>query len=124
MVDVLASDHRSDGVGLFCTGFTTGVLELEAFLLETGLDRFGIAMDVFTVLDRNHIVSVLLGQHLAVLYGLHRSVIMILVHFTIDGGLSLLMTVLAYFLVHNGGGNLLVDSGVMMSSLGPENFVS
>lgn len=124
MVNVLASDHWSDRVGLLGTGINTLVLELKTFLLETGLDGLGVAMNVFTVLDRDYVVSVLLRQHLAVLYGLYRSVIMILMHFTIDGGLSLLMTVLAYFLFHNGRGDLLVDSGVMMTSLGPNKLVS
>ena len=45
---------------------------------------------------------------------------MVLVHLAINGGLSLLMTLLDHLLVHNGGSNLLVDCSVMVSSLLPE----
>ena len=45
---------------------------------------------------------------------------MVLVHFTINSGLSLLMALLDDLLVDNGGSDLFVDGGVMVTSLLPE----
>ena len=49
---------------------------------------------------------------------------MVLVHLTINGGLSLFMTVLEDRLLHNGGGDLFMDCGVMVTCLLPERETS
>lgn len=45
---------------------------------------------------------------------------MVLVHLAINGGLRLLMTLLENLLIHNGGSNFLVNCGVMVTGLVPE----
>ena len=45
---------------------------------------------------------------------------MVLVHLAINRGLSLLMALLDDLLVHNGGSNLFMYCGVMMTGLVPE----
>ena len=45
---------------------------------------------------------------------------MVLVNLAINDGLSLLMTLLDHLLVHDGGSDLLVDCGVVMTSFVPE----
>lgn len=44
---------------------------------------------------------------------------MVLVHFTIDGGSGLFVTMLGDVLLSDGGSNLLMDSRVMMTSFVP-----
>ena len=44
---------------------------------------------------------------------------MILVYLTVNGGLSLLMTLLDYLLVYNSGSDLFVDCGIMVASFLP-----
>lgn len=51
--------------------FLASVLELHALLLQTGFDRFLVAMLMFPVLDGDHVMCVLLRQNLAVLDWLH-----------------------------------------------------
>ena len=45
---------------------------------------------------------------------------MILVDLAINGGLSLLVTLLDHLLIDNGGRDFLVDCGVMVTSILPE----
>lgn len=118
MVNVLASDDRSNGVALFLADLTRA-LELGSFLFETGLDSLRVAMLVVTLLDTHHGVLVLLGQSLTVLDGLNRGMIVVLVDLTVDSGSSLLMTLLNDLLIHDSGSDFLVDGGVMVTRLGP-----
>jgi len=120
MVDMLASDDWCNGVGLLCTSLGTSILELQTLLFETSLNGLGVAVDVLTVLDRDHVVFMPLRQHLAVLDRLDRSVIVILMHLSVDGGLSLLVTLLEDLLIHHSRSDLLVDGGIMVTRLGPE----
>ena len=45
---------------------------------------------------------------------------MVLVHLTVDGSSCLLVTLLNDVLVYDSGSNLLVNSGIMVTSLVPE----
>ena len=72
-----------------------------------------------TSLHANHVVRVLFWEHLTILDWLNRGMIMVLVDLSVNGSLSLLMTVLANFLIHDGGSHLLMDGGVMVTSLLP-----
>ena len=94
-------------------------MELSSFLFDTSLDLARITMVVFTVLDGNHVVRVLLGQNLAVLDRLDGCVVVILVNFTVNGSGGFLMTVFGDIFVHDGGGHFLVDSRVVVASLVP-----
>lgn len=50
---------------------------------------------------------------------------MVLMHFTVDGGGGLFVTVLGNVFLDNGWSNLLMDSGVMVTSFVPvQEYVS
>lgn len=119
MVDMLASNDWCNGVALLRGTLNAAILKLQTLLLKTGLDGIWIAVHMLAMLDGDHVVGVLLRQNLAVLDRLHRSVVVVLVHLTIDGSRSLFMTVLADLLIHDCRSDLLMDSGVMMTRLRP-----
>lgn len=118
MVNVLASNDWGNGVGLFL-GHTTVALELSGFLFEAGFDSIGIAMLMVTFLDGDDVVMMFLGKDFTVLDRLNGGVVMVLVDLTIDGSRGLLVTLLNDGLVHDGGSNLLVNGGVVVTSLVP-----
>ena len=122
VVDVLASNDGSNGVTLFLL-HTTRTLELLSLLFETCLDSLRVAMLMVTLLDANHVVRVLLGQNLTIFDGLDRGMVVILVDLTVDGSGCLLMALLHNVLVYDGGSNLLVNSGVVVTSFGPVTVV-
>lgn len=76
-------------------------------------------MVMFTVLNGNHVVRMLLGQNLTVLDRLNGCVKMILMNFTVNGSGGFLMTVFGDIFIHDSGSNFLVDSGVMVTGLVP-----
>ncbi len=120
MMHVLASNDWCNRVGLFGTCFSTGVLELQTLFFKTSFDGAGVTVLNLACLNSGHSVGVLFGENLAVLHWLYGGVVMVLVHFTINSGLSLLMALLDNLLVDNGGSDLFVDGGVMVTSLLPE----
>lgn len=117
-MDVLASNDRCNGVRLLFL-YTTRALELSCFLLKAGLDRFWIAVLEVTLLSTHHLVGVLLWQDLAVLHRLNGGMVVVLMNLTIDDSLSLFVTLLDDVLNDHSWGNFLVDSGIMLTSLGP-----
>lgn len=104
---------------LLCAALDALALELGPLLLETSFDGLRIAVVVFASLYRNDVVFVTLGEYFAVLYRLNGGVEMILMDFPVDGCLSLFVAVLHDSLLSNSGSNSLMDSGIMVSSLGP-----
>ena len=119
VVDVLASNDWCDGMSFLCASIGTGVLKLETFLLKTSLDRFRIAVLVLTMFDRYNVVLMLLWEDFTIFDWLYRSVIMVLMNFTVDGCSSFFVTVFGDLLIHYGGGNFLVNRCVMVTSLVP-----
>lgn len=119
VVYVLASNDRCNGVGLLGTCFNAGVLELHTLLFQTSLDGTGVTVLDLALLNSGHAVGVLFRENFAILDWLDRGVVMVLMHLAINGSLSLLMTLLDHLLLHNGGSDLLVDRGVMVTSLLP-----
>ena len=118
MVNVLTSNDWGDGVGLFLV-HSAVALELSRFLFEAGFDSLGIAMLMVTLLDGDDVVMMFLGEDFTVKDGLNGGVIMVLMDFTVDGGRGLFVTLLDDVLVHDGGSDLLVNGGVMMTGLVP-----
>lgn len=116
---VFSSNDGCNRVGFGCSSLSASVTELLALLFKSSLDGTSIAMTVFAGLDSGHAMLVLLWQNLAVLYWLDRGMVMVLVDLTINGSLSLLMTLLDYVLLNNSRSDLLVDCGIMMTSLVP-----
>ena len=105
-------------------GYATVALELSSFLLKTGLDSLGIAVLVVTFLNRNDVVLMLFRENFTVVHGLNGGMVMVLVNLAVDGSGSLFVTLLDDSLVHNCGSNLLVNGGVMVTSLVPMKRLS
>jgi len=118
MMNMLASNDGSNGVALLLPHLLSR-LELGTLLLETSFDCVRIAVHMLTMLDRDDVVLVLLGKNLAVFYWLHGRMVVVLMNLTIDGSGSLFVLVFRDVLVDNGGGDLLVDCGVIVTSLAP-----
>lgn len=118
VVNMLASNDRGYGVALFLMD-RARALELSSLLFKAGLDGFWVTMLVVTFLNTDHVVGVLLRQDLTVTDWLHGCVIVVLMDLTVNGSGGLLMMLLSDVLIYNSGGNFLVDSGVMVTSLGP-----
>ena len=119
VVDMLSSNHWCYGVTLLDTAIYPLILELCTLLFETCFDGLIITMTELSVLDGDHVVLVLFRKDFAVFDWLDRGMVVVLVHLTVDGGLSFFMADLCDLLVHNGRSHFLVDSGVMMTSLVP-----
>ena len=73
------------------------------------------------MLYRDDIVMVLLWKYFTILDGLDRGVEVILVDLAVNGSLSLFMTVLGHILIDNCWSDLLMNGGVVMTSLVPRN---
>jgi len=93
------------------------VTELSGLTFQTSLDSFRVAVTMFSVLDTNHVVGMLFGKNLAVQHGLNGGVVVVLVDLTVNGCGDLLMSRRLDSLLHDGGGYLLVDGGIMVTSL-------
>ena len=74
---------------------------------------------VLTVLDGDDVVMMLLRYNLAVLHWLHRSMVVVLVDLAVNCSGGLLVAGFGEGLIDNGGGDLFMDGGVMVTSLGP-----
>lgn len=124
VVNVLASNGWSSGSGVLGLADLTGVLELSALSLKAGLHVVIVAVVDLLVLDRSDVVGVLLWQNLTVLDRLDGGVVVVLVHLTVDGSLSLLVLGAGDVLLLDSWGNRLVDGGVVVSRLGHEGVNS
>ncbi len=120
VMNMLAGNDGCDGVALLGATAGTSALELGGLLLQTGLDGRRIAVMRLTVLYGNDVVVMLFGKNLAILDGLDGSMEMVLVHFAINGSLSLFMAMLGNCFLGHGGGNLLMHGGIMVASLVPD----
>lgn len=121
VVDMLASNHWGNRVGLAGSSLNASITELSRFLFEAGLDGSRITMVVLALLDGNDVVLVGFWEDLTILDGLDGGMEVVLVDLTVDGGLDFLVTCLLDGLVHDGWGNLLVDGGVMVTGLVPKD---
>ena len=80
-----------------------GVLELRVLGGEALLDVLVVAVLEVAVLDAGHLVALLLGEHLAVLDGLHGGVVVVLVHLAVYGRLGVFVLGALDILVGDGG---------------------
>ena len=119
MVNMLAGNDWGDGVGMLRVRLSALIYELARNLGELGLDVALITMRKFSLLDGDDVVPVILWEHLPVLHGLNRGVIVILMDLFIDGGLDILVSCWVYCLMRDAWGHLLVDSCVMFARTGP-----
>jgi hypothetical protein len=124
VVNVLASNDGSDGVSVGGVSDHTLVLKLSGLTCETGLDLSLVAVVKLTVLNGDEVVCVLLREDLTVGNGLDGGVVVVLVNLFVNGSQDLLVLGLVDCLVENSGSDTLVDSGVMVTSLGPVARIS
>ena len=124
VVDMFSSNHWCHRVTLLGTTLCPRVLELCTLLFETSFDSLLVTMMMLPMLDRDHVMHVLFGKYFAVFDWLDRSMVVVLVHLTVDGGLSFFMANLCDILVHNSRCHFLVDSSVMVTSLVPSEVTA
>jgi len=120
MVNVLTSNRWCSCAGLLGVTDGAGVLELSLLSRETVLDVRIIAVLDIAVLNTCHLVGVLLREHLSVLDGLNRGVVVVLVNLAVYRGGDIFVSGGCDVFLLNGGVDGLVDSGVMLSVLGEE----
>ena len=123
VVDVFSSNHWCHGVSLLGATLYPCIFELCTLLLETCSNGLFIAVMVLPMLDGDNVVLVLFGKDFAVFDWLDRSMVVVLVHLTVDSGLSFLMANLHDLFLHNGRSHFLVDSGIMVTSLVPNEVI-
>lgn len=94
-----------------------GVLELSLLTGEPLLNHVGVIVLKLALLNTGHLVVMLLREHLAVLHGLHRRVVVILVDLLVDGSLHTLFLLLGDGLILHSRCYVLVHCGVMVTVL-------
>jgi hypothetical protein len=123
VVDVLTTDGGGNRLGVDSLDLSALVSKLGSLGSKALLDLGVVAVLERAVLDGGKVVVVLLRENLAVLDGLDRGVVVVLVNLLVDGSLDLLVLLELMALVGDSGSDLLVDSGVVVSRLGPEERV-
>lgn len=86
VVDVLASNDRSDGAGLVGLKAGLRVSELSTLLCQAALVLLGVVVVDFAVLNWDNVVVVGLWEDLGVLHGLDGGVVVILVDLLVNSG--------------------------------------
>lgn len=120
MMDVLALDGGCHGFGLPSCSNVPFILKLSCLLLQTGSYITLVTVVVLFMLDTGKIVRVLLWQNLTIVHGLNGSVVVVLVNLLVDCGCDVLVSCGVDGLAYYGRSNLLVNSGVMVTSFGHE----
>jgi hypothetical protein len=120
VVDVLTADGGGNGLGVDSLDLSALVSELGSLGSKALLDLGVVAVLERAVLDGGKVVVVLLGKNLTVLDGLDRGVVVVLVNLLVDGSLDLLVLLELMALVGDSRSDLLVDGGVVVTRLGPE----
>lgn len=120
VVDVLTADGGCNRLRVHSLELGALISELGSLSSETLLDLGVVAVLERAVLDGGKVVVVLLGENLTVLDGLDGSVVVVLVNLLVNGSLDLLVLLELVALVGDSGSDLLMDSGVVVSRLGPE----
>lgn len=117
---MLARNDGSDLAGSLAINFFGGVDVAGALLSKTSLNLVVVAVLVAAVLNRDNVGVVLGRKNLLVDDGLLGGMVVILVNLLVDGGNILLMLLSFDSLVLDGRGDLLVNSGVVVTRLGHE----
>lgn len=90
VVDVLARDGWARDGRVLYLGDMLGVLELGRLSCQALLHLIWVAVLEAAVLDGGHSIDMLLWEQLAILNGLDRGVVVVLVHLAVDGCLQLI----------------------------------
>jgi len=120
VVLVLASNNGGDVAGGGTLDPLDGVTVGSALLCEASLNLVVVTVLVAAVLDGDDVMVVLLGEDLLVEHRLLSGVVVVLVNLLVDGGDVLLVLLPLDSLVLDSRGDLLVNSGVVLTRLGHE----
>ena len=118
MMHVLPSNDGRHGMALLLL-HRPRILELGRLLLQSRSHGIRVAVLMMTLFDAHHVVGMLFRQYFAVSNGLHRGVVVVLVHFAVNGRLGFFVTFLHDVLVDYCRSDLFVDGGIMMACFGP-----
>ena len=102
VVDVLTRDSGVGGGGVLGIANGAGILKLGLLGGEALLHVVIVAVLDVAVLNASHVMRVLLGHHLLVLDGLDGGMVVILVNFTVNSRLDVLMLGASDVLVGDG----------------------
>lgn len=116
---VLARDDRSIALRVLALRLTLRVRELGTLLGQTALHASVIVMLEMALLSLARDVVVLLGERLLVLDGLHRGVVVVLVHLTVNGFVGLVVLGAGDVLLRDGRGDFFVHACVVLARGGP-----
>lgn len=120
VVDVLAGNSGHGGGAVLASDGLSGVFEACLLGSKLLLDLIRVVMLEVAVLNSGEVVVVLLREDVGVLDGLDRSVVVVLVDFLVDSSRDTVFLLLGDSLVDDGGVDLLVDGGVMLTILADE----
>lgn len=109
VVNVLCGNGGSSSGGVRSLGYSLGVLELCKLLSDTFLSVVVVLVSELALDLRDEVVGVPLRQDLLGRYGLDCSVVVVLVDFTVNSLLSLLMSVWLDDLFGDGWVDILVN---------------
>lgn len=124
VVDVLASDDWSHRAGVLTLNPLRLIAVLALLSCELALDLVAVIVLVRAVLNGDNVVVVLLRHARLILHWLDRGVVVILVNLLVNGRLHVLVLSAVDSLVGDCWCDLLVDGGVMVTSLRPNRPVS
>lgn len=124
VVHVLASDDWCRSAGVLTLNALRFVPVTSLLGRKLTLHLIVVVVFVGAVLNRDHVVVVLLRELCLVVDRLDRGVVVVLVNLLVDRRLHVLVFSAVDGLVSDGRGNLLVDGGVVMAGLGPAANVS
>jgi len=122
VVDVLAGNDGLDGSRVLTLDADGLVLKFGRLLREVTLVLLLVVVLEFAVLDGDDLVVVLLRQDLLMCDGLDGGVVVVLVDLAVESGGNVLVLGLVDGLVGHGGGDGLVDGGVVVARLVQEGL--
>ena len=115
MMDALGLNRRCNCLSLFGGKGGRGISKLLCFAIESGSGFLRILMLEFFVLHTSHLVAMLLWQNLAILDGLHRGVVMILLNLTVYSSGDVFMTSRDDLLVLDGRCLSFINGGIVLA---------
>lgn len=117
VVDMLALNNRSPALGVRGLGHMALVLQFLSLTLHGPLSGLTVTIIEFSMLDPGNVVFVLFRKDLPVLNGLHSLMVVVLMHFLVDGRVDLFMASWLDRFVLDGWGDVFMDSCVVVARL-------
>lgn len=120
VVNVLAGYRRCRSGNVLAVDPFSGVLEAGRLLCQMLPVAVCVIMLKGTVLDAGDVVVVLLGEHVGILDGLDRGVVVVLVDLLVHGRGNAILLIADDRLICDGGCYTLMDGGIMLAILADE----